>query len=228
MRHIFDHTVLDELSEIVAPKHTAVLIIDVQNDFCSAGGFFDRQGKDLSMIQDMIPRLAAFVKTARAQGVRVVFIQQTTEPEGRSDSDAWLRLKTRGGSDGQYTILGSWGHDFVVSLTPTPEDVIIAKTRSSGFTRTRLLQHLTDEGIRTVIATGTTTQGCVESTARDATFHDFYAVLPTDLVASTRRDLHDASLLVQSVRHEMTSSTELVSIWKQRDGQTMPREQRSA
>lgn len=215
MRRIFGHIVLDELSEIVKPKHAAVLIVDVQNDFCSAGGFFDRQRKDLSMIQAMITRLAAFVKEARAHGVPVVFVQQTTEPEGCSDSGAWLRLKTRGGSDGQYTIAGSWGHEFVPGLEPTQEEAIIPKTRSSAFTRTHLFKHLTDRGIRSVIVTGTTTQGCVESTARDATFHDFYAVLPVDLVASTRRDLHEASLLVQSVRHEMTTSSEIVSIWKQ-------------
>lgn len=214
MRNIFDHTVFDELREIAAPAHSAVVVIDMQNDFCSPDGYFHHRSVDLSMIRAIIPGLKSFVDDARAFGVPVIFVQQTTAAEGASDSGAWLRLKTRGGSDGQYTIAGSWGHALIDELQPAAEDVVVQKSRSSAFTGTDLAARLRRMGISTLILTGTTTQGCVESTARDATFHDFYAVLPTDLVASTREDLHEASLLVQSVRHELTSGAELIQIWR--------------
>lgn len=214
MRQIFHHTVLEELSEIADPAHTAVLVIDMQNDFCSPEGFFGRRGMNLTMIQAMVPKLGQFLATARSARLPVFFVQQTTAANGGSDSGAWLRLKTRGGSDGQYTVSGSWGHDIIDALQPTHEDVVLQKSRSSAFTNTDLAERLRALGIATLVITGTTTQGCVESTARDATFHDFYAVLPTDLVASTRADLHDASLLVQSVRHELTTSQELTELWR--------------
>lgn len=214
MKKIFEHTVFDELREIAAPAHSAVVVIDMQNDFCSPDGYFHRRGLDLSMIRAIIPNLKSFFDEARASGVPVIFVQQTTGTDGASDSGAWLRLKTRGGSDGQYTLVGSWGHAIIDELQPTAEDVVVQKTRSSAFTGTDLATLLRRMGISTLVLTGTTTQGCVESTARDATFHDFYAVVPTDLVASTREDLHEASLLVQSVRHELTNSAELIRMWQ--------------
>ncbi|HEX7003650.1 MAG TPA: isochorismatase family cysteine hydrolase [Trueperaceae bacterium] len=214
MKRIFHHEVLDRLDEIVAPSRTAVLIIDVQNDFCSPGGAFDKAGKNLESIRAMLAPLAEFLERARKIGVPLVYIQQTTLPEGKSDSPAWLRLKTRDGKDGQYTILGTWGHDFVDMVKPRSGDTVVRKWRSSAFTRTELDRLLKESGVETVILTGTTTQGCVESTGRDATFHDYYAVLPVDLVATTNKELHEASLRVQAARHELTTSAEIIAAWQ--------------
>lgn len=215
MKRIFDHEVLDRLDEMIAPSRAAVLVIDVQNDFCSPGGAFDKAGKNLESIRAILAPLAEFLARARSFGVQVIYIQQTTLPEGKSDSPAWLRLKTRDGKDGQYTILGGWGHDIVDQVKPREGETVVRKWRSSAFTRTKLDRLLKESGIETVILTGTTTQGCVESTARDATFHDYYAVLPTDLVATTSQELHEASLRVQAARHDLTTSSEIIAVWEQ-------------
>jgi nicotinamidase-related amidase len=71
-------------------------------------------------------------------------------------------------------------------------------------------------GIRTVVLTGVITQGCVESTARDAMFHDYYTVIATDCVATYNRDLHDASLKVMGSRFDMLTAAELTGIWEKK------------
>ena len=75
----------------------ALIVVDVQNDFCHADGHFGRHGKDVSTAAATLPALVAFVHAAQERGVPCAFIRQRAEPGGRSDSPAWLRLKTRDG-----------------------------------------------------------------------------------------------------------------------------------
>lgn len=214
MKRIHGHEVLDRPEEILAPAHTVVLSIDVQNDFCIPDGHYGRHGKDLSMMAEMLPRLRAFLRGAREAGIPVLHLQQTTLPDGRSDSPAWLRLKTRDGKDPDYTLDGTWGWEFVEGCGPAAGETVVRKHRSNGFVNTTLETVLRGYEARTVVVAGTTTQGCIESTARDAAHRDLYVAVVTDCVASTSRPLHDASLLVQSVRHEMVTSDEVLAIWR--------------
>ena len=213
MRLVHGKAVFSDPGELLAADHTAIAVIDMQNDFCSPGGHFDKAGKDLADIQDMIPRLLRFLDEARRRGLPVFHVQQTTLPGGAADSAAWLYLKTRRGGDPDYTVDGTWGHDFVPGCEPLPGEPVVRKHRSSGFVNTTLPTLLGARGSATLVCTGVTTQGCVESTARDAVFFDFHAAVARDCVASTRRDLHEASLLVQSVRHEILSSDEILALW---------------
>src|ERR1044072_7685650 len=87
--------VLTDLSELVDPAHTALLVVDMQRDFCAPGGAFHRLGVDISMYPPMIPRVARLVEAARAAGVRVVFVQMTTLPGRLSDSPAQIRFNLR-------------------------------------------------------------------------------------------------------------------------------------
>ncbi len=214
MRKIHGIEVFSSLDELLAPAHTAVVVTDVQNDFCSAGGHFDRHGKSLDQIQAMLPRLQAFLQEARRLGVFIVHLQQTTMPGGLSDSPAWLYLKVRDGKDPDYTLAGTWGHEFVSGFEPHSGEPIIVKHRSSGFVRTTLPTVLASRRIQTVVVVGVVTQGCVESTARDAVFFDYHPVVVSDCVASTNPQLHEASLLVQSVRHEVLLAERVLSIWR--------------
>lgn len=226
MKRVHGHEVLDLAEEILAPGHTVVVSIDVQNDFCVPKGHYGRHGKDLSMMAEMLPRLRAFLAAARAARVPVVHLQQTTLADGRSDSGAWLRLKTRDGKDPDYTLEGTWGWEFVEGCGPAAGETVIRKHRSNGFLNTTLETVLRGYRAKTVAVVGTTTQGCIESTARDAAHRDLYVAVVTDCVASTSRRLHEASLLVQAVRHEMVTSDEVVGIWRgarERDPVAAPR-----
>src|SRR5688572_12082949 len=127
VKTVHGHQVPTTVEELLSPDHTALVVIDMQNDFCSPGGHFDRAGKNLSDIQEMIPRLVDLVQGARSVGVPVIHVRQTTLPGGASDSTAWLYLKTRDGKDPDYTIEGSWGHGFVEGLEPKDGEAIIDK-----------------------------------------------------------------------------------------------------
>ena len=165
------------------------------------------------MMADMLPRLRTFLAGARELGVPVIHLQQTTLPDGKSDSPAWLYLKTRDGKSPDYTLDGTWGWQFVDGCGPAAGEVVVRKHRSSGFVHTNLETILRAHGVKTVVMAGTTTQGCVESTAREASHNDFHAVVVRDCVATTNRKLHEASLLVQAVRHEIIPSDQILAIW---------------
>ena len=166
------------------------------------------------MIRDMIPTLIKLVDETRSLGIRIIWIQQTTLPGGCSDYPAWLYCKTRDGKRPDYVTKGTWGHEFVDGLRPLNGETVMQKFRFSAFTKTPLDLLLQASDIKTVIIAGVVTQGCVEATTRDASYHDYFTVVIEDCVASTSRDLHEASLKYMASRYDILTSVELLSLWK--------------
>jgi nicotinamidase-related amidase len=194
----------------------------MQNDFCKVGGAFDRLGIDISMYPAMLPHLSRLLAAARKVGVKVFYIQMTVLPNRLSESPAQIRFNMRLHLDSHgatqpllYTIEGSTGQEIIAELAPEPGDLIVRKYRSSGFWGTNLDMLLRSNGIETVVVTGCTTEGCVESTARDAQFNDYYVVLPEDCVASDDSRQHEASLFLMRHRFDVVSSDDILSIWKE-------------
>jgi nicotinamidase-related amidase len=215
--------VFTERSELVDPAHTVLLVVDMQRDFCAPGGAFDRLGVDLSMYPPMIPRLARLVEGAREAAVPVVFIQMTVLPNRASDSPAQIRFNLRlhlaNHGDGEplsYGADGSEGHEMIPELAPREGELVVKKYRSSAFWGTNLDLLLRSNGIRSVVMTGGTTEGCVESTARDAMFNDYYVVVAEDCVASDDRAQHDASMLLMRHRFDIAASAEILDVWNAR------------
>lgn len=212
--------VFTELHELVDPAHTALVVVDMQRDFCTPGWAFDRLGVDLSMYPAMVPRLARLVEAARGAGVRVVYVQMTVLPGRASESPAQIRFNLRlhlashaEGEPLRYTLDGSEGQAIVDELAPEPGDWVVKKYRSSGFWGTNLDLLLRSNGIKTLVMTGATTEGCVESTARDALFNDYYVVVAEDCVASDDRAQHEASLLLMRHRFDLAGSEEIAAVW---------------
>jgi nicotinamidase-related amidase len=212
--------VFTELGELVDPKHTALLLIDMQRDFVEADGAFGKLGIDLSMYRDSVPRLARLLSDARRAAVLVIHVQNTTLPGRMSDSPAQIRFNLRMHSgdrdDGvplRYSVEGTPGHEFVKDLTPEKAEPVVRKYRSSAFWGTNLELLLRSNGIKTVVMGGCTTEGCVESTARDALFNDLYVVIAADCVASDDREQHDASLLLMRHRFDMATADEIAAVW---------------
>jgi nicotinamidase-related amidase len=210
MIELFGKQVYGTLEEVADPAHTAVLMVDVQNDFCTSGGHFDQHGYNMTAIRVMIPTLIDFVDKARAVGYKIVWIQQTTLPEGMSDSPAWLAFKTRNGKTSEYTMEGTWGQQFVDGLEPQPNEPIVRKWRSSAFVNTHLDLILRAQGIETVIMTGVMSHGCVEATARHASYLDYYVVYLPDCVASSNDKLHQNCLRLMSFYFPTPTSPELL------------------
>lgn len=208
--------VLRTLEEKVRPDHTALLVIDMQNDFCAPEGLSAREGgRDVSAALAIVPAIRRLADGLRAVGGLVVWVKFTTIPGGLSYSGPWIDARSRatfGVLD--MCIPGTWGHELLEGLEPQPGDVEVRKHRYSAFTGTDLDLILRGHGIKTILPTGTSTNACVESTLRAAFELDYYVVVPADACASWSRELHEATLA--NVRHRfgvVTKVDELLRIW---------------
>jgi nicotinamidase-related amidase len=213
--------VFTELAELVDVAHTALVLIDMQRDFIEPDGIFGKLGIDLSMYADSRPRLAGLLAAARQSGVLIVHVQNTALPHRMGDSPSYIRFNLRmhqgarrDGPPLRYTVPGTPGHDFAPEFTPLPGELIVRKYRSSGFWGTNLDMLLRSNGIKTVVFGGCTTEGCVESTARDAMFSDYYVVIAEDCVASDDKAQHTASMLLMQHRFDLATGDAIKRIWR--------------
>jgi nicotinamidase-related amidase len=207
--------VCENLAEVVDPRRSALLVVDVQNDYCAPGGALSREGGDISMTRAVVPNVIDMVDAARRSGVKVVWIQQTWLPGGVSDSPAWIYMKRRNGLHRDRCVDGTWGQQFVDGLQPAGDEPVVKKHRSSGFVGTNLDLILRSRGVETTIVIGVMSEGCVESTARDAAFYDYYVVLTPDCMASDSLAWHQASLTTMSGRHDVVPGHEIRALWEQ-------------
>lgn len=201
------------LAEKVDPKTAALIVVDVQNDFCSRGGFFDLLGQDLSSIQGAIPRIKELISQAHRAGVTVIFVQAVYDPEFISPVFAEQRER-RGRPDLVPCRTGTSGIDFF-EVRPLPGDLTVRKHRYSAFIGTDLDLILRSRGIKTLVMAGVATNVCVESTARDGFMHDYHIVFLDDCCATTDKDLH-ASTLENISRYFglVCPAEEVINIWK--------------
>lgn len=210
---------LGSLAEKVQPAHAALLVIDMQNDFCASGGLISKDGRDVSAAQELGKRLPAFISAARAAGVMVVFIRcvYTTERNFYL-SDVWLEMAARK-REGGYTRIpvcrdGAWEGDYYGEVRPQPGDVIVTKHRYNAFHNTDLDLILRSNGIRTVVLTGVVTNVCVETTAREAFVRDYYVVAVDDGCAAYVQQDHIASLSnIDRFFGEVATIKQISALW---------------
>lgn len=212
--------VYTDLDELVDPAHTALVLVDMQRDFIEPDGVFGRMGIDLSMYDDSRPRLAQLLTAARSSGVLVIHIQNTALPGRLSDAPSQIRFNLRmhagartEGEPLRYTLPGTVGHEFVDDLAPEGDELVVRKYRSSAFWGTNLDLLLRSNAVETVVVSGCTTEGCVESTARDAMFNNYYVVVAEDCVASDDRAQHDASMLLMRHRFDLAAGEDIAAVW---------------
>jgi ureidoacrylate peracid hydrolase len=193
---VFGKEVLTTLEEWVDPKHAAVVVVDVQNDFCSPGGHVHQRGQDVTPLQTMLGNLRRLLEGARQAGTRIIYVQHTVYRDGSTESPAYLayRLKLHGGTYPELCIDGTWGHQICDEVAPQPGEIIVRKHRQPPWIGTDLDQLLHSNGIKTVIATGTMTSACVDWTARLGVQLDYYVVVPEDCVAQTDCAAHNAAI----------------------------------
>jgi len=212
--------VFTELAELVAAEYTALVVIDMQRDFVEPEGLFGGLGIDISAYGEVRPAIAHLRAEAAAAGVLIVHVQNSALPDRMSDSPAQIRFNMRihAAARGdlpplRYTVPGTTGHEFVDELTPRAGELVVTKYRSSAFWATNLELLLRSNGIRSIVVAGCTTEGCVESTARDAMFNDYYVVLAEDCVASDDRAQHDAAMLLMRHRFDLAPAAAIVEAW---------------
>jgi len=207
------------LAQLVDPRHAALIVVDMQNDFCDSNGALARSGSDPTLIQAMAPRVRALLEQARAIHLPIVHVR--TEHSAWTDSASWI-----GRHQGQQRTVcapGAWGADYFAGFEPRSDasrepgqhEFVVTKHRYSGFVGTELDQVLRSHDIRTVVMTGEATNVCVESTARDAYMRDYWVVFVSDCTASTVQSAHDATLFTMG-RHFATLATgeEVAEQWR--------------
>ena len=196
---------------------TVVIVVDMQNDFGSKGGMFDRAGIDIAPIRRVVAPISRVLESARHTAIKVIYLKMGFRPDlsdiGPPDSPNRLkparmrygqRMRAPDGTEGRILIRDTWNTEIVDELKPKPEDIVLYKTRFSGFHQTGLDNILKTLNAKYLVVTGCTTSVCVESTVRDAMFRDYSCLLLEDCMAEPIGNVgndpassnHEASLLV--------------------------------
>lgn len=221
---------LTTLREKIEPSRAALIVVDMQNDFCAAGGMMSNEGFDVSEVQKAAARLPALLAAARSAGALVVFVRNVYSTDGAPNStnpnkpanmylsDSWLEqaARTRKGSYTRRLVCaeGSWEGDFYADIRPLPSEPIVTKHRYSAFHNTDLDSILRSHGIRTIILTGVATNVCVETTAREGFVRDYYVVFVSDGTATYSTEDHNATLRnIDRFFGQVTNIADIVSLW---------------
>jgi ureidoacrylate peracid hydrolase len=169
---------------------SAVVVVDMQNAFASKGGMLDIAGADLSGAPGVVSVIGRILSAARRAAMPVVYLQMGYKADlsdsGGPESPNWHKelgirmMNCRPELKGKLVTEGTWDFAIVDELAPQPGDIVIVKTRYSGFSRTALDAELQGRGVRYLFFTGIATNVCVESTLRDAFFLDYWPILITD------------------------------------------------
>ena len=180
------------------PARTALLVLDMQNDFCAADGFFARAGHDVSPCLAIVRPIDVLRRAVRPLGVLTIFTQSLnpTPPDRRLVPLRFRPEFVPGVTGTRGLTPGTWGAQILDELRPSAGEVVLEKSRYSAFFRTSLEVDLRERGIDTVVLAGVYTNVCVDATARDAFMRDFDVLVLSDCVATFGgdADLHDASL----------------------------------
>ena len=173
-----------------AVDETAVIVVDMQNAYASPGGYLDLAGFDIGGAAKVIEQSAKVLEVARAAGVTVVYFQNGWDPDyveaGGPGSPNWHKsnalktMRSRPELEGKLLARGGWDHELVEGLAPQPGDIVLPKTRYSGFFNSQLDSVLRSRGIRNIVLVGIATNVCVESTLRDGFHLEYFGIMLED------------------------------------------------
>lgn len=198
-------------------RHTALVIVDVQQDFCGAEGLMAQYGVDMQNIEAAIDRIEQLTLEAKRYQVPIIYLNLVTDVH--TDLPVMKTWYSRQGLNGEEVVAICRRDTFGAEqyrLQATADDYIVEKQRYSGFVNTKLdlvLKHL---GIEKLIVTGVTTECCVDSTVRDAFMHNYEIFIAADACAAYEDDVHVMSLKILGMNFAtILPTSRIIELWNE-------------
>lgn len=196
----------------IAPKRTALLLIDFQVDFASPDGAMAARGADLDDVPAALAQAQRLADAARTAKVPVIFVRLVTKPG--TESKVAREASRRHGDEPPLCAQGKRGADFF-GPQPGPGEAVISKSRFSAFAGTGLADQLHAQGIDTLVLAGLTTECCVAATAWSGFELDFHVFIAADACAAYEEDLHFSTLeALQLSGALLAEAGEFAQVWK--------------
>lgn len=184
----------------------ALIVIDMQRDFCAPGGYADQAGLDIARLRAPIPAISRLLDSARALGLLVVHTREGHRPDLTDLHESKRRRAEYAGAPigaqgplGRLLVRGEHGHDLIDELRPLPGEPVVDKPGYSAFAYTDLDLLLRRRGIGHLVLCGVTTEVCVSSTLRAAVELGYACTLASDACGSPSAELHAAALAMVEV-----------------------------
>lgn len=205
-------------------SNTALLIIDMQRDFCDPSGYAAQVGMNVGLLREPVEKIQKLRELARRLGVRIIFTREGHRSE-QWDCHPSKRLRSRhaGASIGQrgpfgrFLIRGEFGHDIIDDLKPMEDELVIDKPGYGSFYQTDLELVLRSNDVDELIITGVTTDICVHSTLREAVDRGFNCTTVSDACAASDPELHNAALKTiegeGGILGKVSSTEQVLNVW---------------